>query len=49
MLIALDTETEKLLRKLAKEKYGGKKGAISEVVRESIQKIAEGEKWKKSA
>lgn len=48
MLIALDDETEKTLRRLAKEKYGDKKGAISEMVKESIEKITKEQEWQKA-
>ncbi len=39
VMIALDDEYEKLLRRLAQEKYGGKKGSLSEVVKEALDKL----------
>ena len=36
----MDEEHEKLLRKLAKEKYSSKKGSISEVVKEALEGLA---------
>ncbi len=36
VLISLDDKTEKMLRKLAKERYGGKKGSLSEAVTGAI-------------
>jgi Arc/MetJ-type ribon-helix-helix transcriptional regulator len=39
VMIALDDEHEKLLRRLAQEKYGGKKGSLSEVVKEALDKL----------
>ena len=34
-MIALDEEHEALLRELARDKYGGKKGSLSNVVQEA--------------
>lgn len=39
VMIALDDEYEAYLRKLAQEKYGGKKGALTEVVKEALDKL----------
>jgi len=36
VLISLDKNTEALLRRLAKERYAGKKGSISAVVGEAL-------------
>lgn len=38
VMLSIDEETEKLLRRLAHVRYGGKKGAISKVVSEALQK-----------
>ena len=38
VIVALDKETEDLMRSLAKRKFGGKKGSISKVVSEAIHK-----------
>ncbi|MBI5393300.1 hypothetical protein HZA96_05515 [Candidatus Woesearchaeota archaeon] len=37
--ISLDHETEKKLRKLAREKYGDKKGAMSMVIKNSLELV----------
>ncbi len=37
--ISLDDEDEAKLRKLAQEKYGGKKGSLSEAVSEAIENM----------
>jgi Arc/MetJ-type ribon-helix-helix transcriptional regulator len=39
VMIVLDDEHEALLRELAQEKYGGKKGSLSEVVKEALDKL----------
>jgi hypothetical protein len=39
--ISLDNETEKKLRKLAREKYGDKKGAMSMVIKNSLELVGE--------
>lgn len=36
VLLSLNDETEKMLREIAKEKYGGKKGSLSEAATEAI-------------
>ncbi len=36
MLISLHKESEELLRRLAKERYGGKKGALSAVIEDAL-------------
>lgn len=41
VMISLDDEYEAILRKLAQEKYGGKKGSISETVSEALKKLQE--------
>ena len=41
VMISLDEDHEELLRKLAREKYGGKKGSLSEVVKEALEKMKE--------
>lgn len=41
VMIALDDEYEGLLRKLAQEKYGGKKGSLTEIVQEALSKLRE--------
>jgi len=38
VIIALDKETENLMRSLAKRKFGGKKGSLSKVVSEALHK-----------
>ncbi|MFP3950228.1 MAG: hypothetical protein ACLFUZ_04020 [Candidatus Micrarchaeia archaeon] len=35
--ISLDDEDEAKLRRLAQEKYGGKKGSLSEIVSEALE------------
>ena len=45
-MISLDDETESLLRKLAQEKYEGKKGALSEIVKEALGKMKETDRQK---
>jgi len=39
VMIVLDDEHEALLRELAREKYGGKKGSLSNVVEEALDKL----------
>lgn len=39
VMIVLDEEYETLLRRLAQEKYGGKKGSLSKVVEEALDKL----------
>lgn len=39
VMIVLDEEYEALLRRLAQEKYGGKKGSLSKVVEEALDKL----------
>jgi len=39
VMISLDDDYEALLRKLAQEKYGGKKGSLSEIVQEALTKM----------
>ncbi|MBI5223604.1 hypothetical protein HY990_04225 [Candidatus Micrarchaeota archaeon] len=39
IMISLDEEDEKLLRNLAQERYGGKKGSLSKVVKEALDKL----------
>lgn len=43
VMISLDKEHEALLRKLAREKHGGKKGSLSSVVSEALDKEREQE------
>jgi len=38
-MISLDDEYENLLRQLAREKYGGKKGSLSEVVQDALSQL----------
>lgn len=40
VMISLEENMEKLLRNLAQEMYGGKKGAISAVVEHALEEIA---------
>ncbi len=40
VLVSLDGEDEKLLRRLALERYGGRRGAIREIVAEGIREVA---------
>ena len=46
MMIALDEEYEELLRRLAQEKYGGKKGSLTEVVQDALDKMKEDDRKK---
>lgn len=46
VMIALDDEHEALLRKLAQEKYGGKKGSLSEVIKEALDNLDVGTREK---
>lgn len=39
VMISLDDEDEMLLRKLAQERYGGKKGSLSTVIQEALHKL----------
>ncbi|MBU0591755.1 hypothetical protein KKF81_06895 [Candidatus Micrarchaeota archaeon] len=39
VMIVLDDEHEALLRRLAQEKYHGKKGSLSDVVEEALDKL----------
>jgi Arc/MetJ-type ribon-helix-helix transcriptional regulator len=39
VMIVLDDEHEALLRELAQERYGGKKGSLSEVVKDALDKL----------
>ena len=45
-MISLDEEYEALLRRLAQEKYGGKKGSLSEIVQEALDKMKEEDREK---
>ena len=45
-MIALDEEYEELLRRLAQEKYGGKKGSLTEVVQDALDKMKEDDREK---
>ncbi len=50
VLVSLDDEHEAVLRRLAQEKYGSKKGAVSNVVQDALDKtkdISEKEQAKK--
>ena len=49
IMIALRDDTEMLLRNLAREKYGGKKGSISAVVEDAIEKLSKDEKRLRAA
>ncbi len=44
VLVSLNDEDEFLLRNLVREKHGGKKGALKEVVGEAIKMLAAKEK-----
>lgn len=46
VMVALDDEHEALLRRLAQEKYGGKKGSLTEIVQEALDKMRAEEKQK---
>ncbi len=48
VLIALDDETEKALRCLAKHRHGDKKGALSQTATEAVQKLVKEDEWKKA-
>ena len=39
VMVALDDEYEALLRRLAQEKYGGKKGSLSGIVQDALDKM----------
>ena len=39
VLVSLDDEHERLLRQLAQEKYGSKKGSVSTVVEQALDKF----------
>ena len=39
VMISLDDEYENLLRQLARERYGGKKGSLSEVVQDALSQL----------
>ncbi|MBI4043719.1 MAG: hypothetical protein HY393_02860 [Candidatus Diapherotrites archaeon] len=41
LTVSVDKHTEQSLRALAKEKYAGKKGAISKVVMDAVERMAE--------
>lgn len=41
VMIALDDEYENLLRRLAQERHGGKKGSLSEVVKEALANLGD--------
>jgi len=47
VIIALNEEDEKLMRSLAKRKFGGKKGSLSKVVSEALHKYSEEDEWEK--
>lgn len=47
VIIAMDEETEKIMRRLAKRKYGGKKGSLSKVVSEALHKYNSQDKREK--
>ncbi len=49
VLISLDDEDEALLRRLARERRQGKKGALSGVVSEAVRGLAERDRRVKSA
>lgn len=44
LLIHIDEQTEKELRRLVKEKYGGRKGALSLLAEEAFRSLMEPEK-----
>lgn len=47
VIIAMDEETEQIMRRLAKRKYGGKKGSLSKVVSEALHKYDQEDERKK--
>jgi hypothetical protein len=49
VLISLNEEDELLLRRLAREKHEGKKGALSEVVSEALKNLKENKNVSKEA
>ncbi len=49
VLLSLGAEDEALLRRLAREKFEGKKGALSEVVSEAVHELARKDARMKSA
>jgi len=40
VMLSIDEETDKLLRRLAHKRFGGRKGALSKVVTEALQKYS---------
>ena len=38
VMLSIDEDTEKLLRRMAHKRYGGKKGALSKVASEAIRR-----------
>lgn len=46
VMIALEDEYEELLRRLAQEKYGGKKGSLTEIVQDALDKMKEEDRKK---
>jgi len=44
VMIALDDENEAFLRRLAQEKYGGKKGSLTEIIKEALNKMKDDER-----
>lgn len=48
MYISLGKEKEKLLRKMAQEKYGGKKGSLTAVIEEALDVLQRDQERKRS-
>lgn len=40
-MVSLDKKSEALLRSMARQEFGGKKGAIASVVKTAIERLAE--------
>ncbi len=42
VIVSLDDEYEDMLRRLARERYNGKKGSLSQVVKDALERMAQG-------
>ena len=47
VIISMSEEDEKLMRRLAKRKFGGKKGSLSKVMSEALHKYNQNDERKK--
>ncbi len=48
-MVSLDQDYESLLRNMAQEKYNGKKGSLSEVVKEALDNLKDSSSQKDKA